>query len=58
MSALNKWHTCQIDFVLAFPQESVERKIHMEIPKGFKIKVGNTKDYVLKLHRDIYGQNQ
>ena len=30
----------------------------MEIPKGFKIKVGNTKDYVLKLHRNIYDQNK
>jgi len=58
MSALHKWHTRQIDYVLAFPQAPVEREIYMEIPKGFKIDEGNTKDYVLKLHRNVYGQKQ
>ena len=58
MSALHKWHTRQIDYVLAFPQAPVERDIYMEIPKGFKIDEGNTKDYVLKLHRNVYGQKQ
>ena len=30
----------------------------MDIPKGLQIKGGNTKDYVLKLHRNVCGQNQ
>ena len=30
----------------------------MQIPKGFKINDVITIDYVLKLHRNIYGQNQ
>ena len=30
----------------------------MEIPKGFEIEGGDKKDYVLKLHRNIYGQVQ
>ena len=58
MSALHKWHTRQIDYVLAFPQAPVEREIWMEIPKGFHIKEGNSKDYVLQLHRNVYGQKQ
>ena len=30
----------------------------MKIPKGFKIEEGDPNDYVLKLHRNIYGQKQ
>ena len=58
MAALHKWHTKQIDYVLAFPQAPVERELFMEIPKGFRIEQGNTKDYVLQLHRNVYGQCQ
>ena len=39
-------YTRQIDFVLAFPQAPVERKIHMETPNGVQINDGNIKDYV------------
>ena len=52
------WHTYQIDYVITFPQATSERKIHTENPKGFQIKDGNSKEYVLKLHRKIYGKNQ
>eukprot|EP00980_Cylindrotheca_fusiformis_P011699 scaffold2782_cov88-Cylindrotheca_fusiformis.AAC.2 len=58
MSALNNWHTTQIDYVLAFPQAPVEREIYMHIPKGFKTDQGNTQDYVLKLRKNVYGQKQ
>jgi hypothetical protein len=58
MSTLHKWHTRQIDYVLAFPQTPVEKEIFMDIPRGFKIDEGNTKDFVLKLYRNIYGQKQ
>ena len=30
----------------------------MKIPAGIQIKEGNNKDYVLKMHRNIYGQRQ
>jgi hypothetical protein len=30
----------------------------MQIPKGFEIEEGNTKDFVLKLHRNVYEQKQ
>jgi hypothetical protein len=58
MSALHGWHTRQIDYVLAFPQAPVERDIYMQIPSGFRIDDGETRDFVLKIHRNIYGQKQ
>jgi hypothetical protein len=58
MTAVHNWHTTQIDYVLAFPQAPVERDIYMKIPKGFEIDEGNTDDYVLRLHRNVYGQKQ
>ena len=58
LSAIHGWHTTQIDYVLAFPQAPVERDIYMEIPKGFEVEGANRKDYVLKIHRNIYGQKQ
>ena len=58
LSALNGWHTRQLDYVLAFPQAPVERELYMEIPKGFDIDEGRTDDYILKINRNIYGQKQ
>lgn len=56
VSALYGWHTRQIDYVLAFPQAPIQREIYMKIPAGFRVEDGyNTKDYVLKIHRNIYG---
>lgn len=57
ISILNNWHTCQIDFVLAFPQADVECDIYMAIPLGFNLK-GKKKDYCLKLKKNIYGTKQ
>ena len=58
MTAIHKWHTKQLDYVLAFPQAPVERDIYMTIPKGFEIEEGQNQDYVLQIHRNIYGQKQ
>jgi hypothetical protein len=58
LSSIYNWHTTQIDYVLAFPQAPVERDIYMEIPKGFDLKQANRKEYVLQIHRNIYGQKQ
>jgi hypothetical protein len=57
MSTLHKWHTRQIDYVLAFPQ-AIEREIFINIQRGFKTDEGNIKDFVLKLHRNIYWKKQ
>ena len=58
VSAFN-WHTQQIDYVLAYPQAPVEREVYMEIPVGYDLDEGKSKrDYVLKLHANLYGQKQ
>ena len=44
--------------MLAFPQAPVEREIYMKIPKGFDIEGGSTKDYFLRVNKNVYGQKQ
>ena len=56
LTAVNGWHTKQLDYVAAFPQAPVERELYMKIPKGVTIGHGNNDDYVLKLHKNMYGQ--
>ena len=57
LSAMNKWHTKQINYVHAFPQAPIDREIYMKIPKGFDLGEGtNPTDYVLHIHRNIYGK--
>jgi hypothetical protein len=59
MAATHGWHTIQLDFVAAFPQAPVERELYMEVPRGVYIDgVRNTKDYVLRLKKNLYGQKQ
>jgi len=58
MVLINKWHTVQLDYVLAFPQAPIERTLYMNIPKGMKMVDGNPDDFVLKVNRNIYGQKQ
>jgi hypothetical protein len=48
----------QIDFVMELPQAPIEMDMYMELPKGIKTKHGNSKDHVLKLLQNIYGQKQ
>jgi Reverse transcriptase (RNA-dependent DNA polymerase). len=45
--------------LLAFPQAPVEKEIYMEIPQGVQLSDGDdTRDYVLKLKQNVYGQKQ
>jgi hypothetical protein len=48
----------KLDYVLAYPQAPVKKELYMKIPKGFNIDKGKTDDYVLNVHRNIYGQKQ
>jgi len=48
----------QIDFVMAYPQAPIEMDMYMELPQGINTKQGNSKDHVLKLLQNIYGQKQ
>jgi hypothetical protein len=49
------WALWQVDFVMAYPQAPIEMDIYMELPQGIQTKHGNTKEYVLKLEKNIYG---
>ena len=53
------WHTQQVDYVAAYTQALIDRDMYMEFPRGFKVPGGvNRKAFVLKLHRNLYGQKQ
>ena len=59
LTALHGWHTKQIDFVQAFAQAPIEKTLFMKIPAGVVLEDGSDqRDYVLKIHRNIYGQKQ
>jgi hypothetical protein len=48
----------QVDFVMAYSQAPIEMDIYMELPQGIQTKHGNSKEHVLKLDKNIYGQKQ
>ena len=58
MGIIFDWALHQVDFVMAYPQAPVETDIYMELPQGIQTKTGNSKDHVLKLLKNIYGQKQ
>ena len=51
---INKWHTRQLDFVLAYPQADVECDLFLEIPQGFEFE-GSRTTHCLKLIKNLYG---
>jgi hypothetical protein len=50
----------QVDFVMAYPQAQapIEEDIYMEIPQGIETAKGKSKNMVLKLLKNIFGQKQ
>ena len=57
-AVLFKWHTRQIDFVLAYLQADIEIPLYMKVLSGTKVKGKKGKRAVLKLRKNIYGQKQ
>ena len=55
LTAIHGWHTKQLDYVLAYPQAPIDTELYLDIPKGFEITGGKPGDYVLKLHKNVYG---
>ena len=53
LSIIHNLDTKSIDFVLAFPQATLERDVFMEMPYGFEY--GGKGKYVLKLKKNLYG---
>ena len=59
LTAVHGWHTKQIDFVQAFAQAPVKKTLYMRVPAGIELEDGSDpKEYVLMIHRNIYGQKQ
>ena len=58
IALLNKWHTRQIDFVLAYPQADIECEMFMKLPLGLKVPGASRATHALKLKKNIYGQKQ
>jgi hypothetical protein len=52
------WALHQVDFVMAYPQTPIEMDIYMELAQGIQTAHGNSKDHMLKLETNIYGQKQ
>jgi hypothetical protein len=50
------WALCQVDFVMAYPQAQIKMDIYMELPQGIQTAHRNSKDHVLMLEKNIYGQ--
>jgi hypothetical protein len=55
---LFQWSLRQVDFIMAYPQAPIEMDIYMELPQGIETAKRNSKDHVLKLLKNIYGQKQ
>ena len=59
LSIIQGWKTCQLDFIMAFPQPPIQAPLYMNIPKGYKTPMDdNNRPIVLKLICNIYGQKQ
>jgi hypothetical protein len=43
---------------MAYPQGPIEMDTYMELPQGIQTVHGNSKDHILKLEKNIYGQKQ
>ena len=55
---MSKWHTCQINFVLAYPQVEIETELFMKLPRGIKLPGVSNNMHCLRLKKNIYGQKQ
>ena len=54
---VHKWKTVQMDYVLAFIQDPVQKDLKMKTTKWFELHTKeDTTDNVLKLHKNVYGQ--
>ena len=52
------WAHRQCDFIMAYPQAPIECDMYMDLPQGIQVSEGDSRDSVLKLLKNIYGQKQ
>ena len=58
LSVIKKWHTPQVDFVLAYTRVHIENEHYNKLTNGIETKKGKGKTHVLKLIRKLHGQKQ
>ena len=58
MAAAYDWKIEQMDVKTAFLYGDIEEEVYVEFPEGTVVKVGNTKDFVIKLNKALYGLKQ
>ena len=58
LAIINNWHTRQIDFMLDFPQATIEIDLYMKLHAGTILVEGNSETHVLLLHENLYGQKK
>jgi hypothetical protein len=49
---IKKWHTRQVDFVLAYPHADIETDLYMDIPRAFETP-GSKGTHCLKLKKNL-----
>ncbi len=52
------WALRQCNFIMAYPQAPIECDMYMELPQRIQIAEGDSRDSILKLLKNIYGQKQ
>ena len=55
LSILQNCHTCQLDFILAYPQANTETEKYMDMPVGFDVEGKSNMSHALILIKNIYG---
>ena len=50
-----EWTLKQLDFVMSYPQASIECNLYMDLMHCINVKGANSKDYALCLLADVYG---
>ena len=58
LSILLGWHSCQLDFAMAYPQAPAEMPLYMRLPQGYKHNGMTRKTHALKLICNAYDQKQ
>ena len=54
----HSWHTIQLDYVLAFTQDPVNRNLYMKILKGFEVEGAKRGEYIFKIKKNTYEKNK
>ena len=55
---ISGWHSCQLNFIMAYPQAPAQIPMYMGILQGFSCTGISRKTHALKLLQNIYGQKQ